>query len=327
MHRWNIIALIALTGALMAGLSVKAAATPGGRAFGSPDAAVRALVSAVKAGNLKDVVAVLGPSSRQLIKTTDPIADMRLRKEFLRRVSEKMSIVPDPKTPGARILLVGKDDWPLPLPIVQVNGNWYFDSERGIQEALARRIGGDELDAIDICRGYVEAQDQYAEQNHTGDGQGRYAARIASTPGTHDGLYWPAAPDGDQSPMGDIVAKAFAEGYTNTSTPYHGYYFKVLTAQGPHAPGGEMSYLDNNGEMTKGFALIAWPADYGSTGIMTFLVDKTGIVYQKNLGKDTPRIAAGINAYDPDDTWTPVHEAEGQRLLGGFRGARNREPR
>lgn len=312
MHRWNIVTLTALTGALIAGVSVEAASAPGGRAFASPDAAVKALVAAVRAGNLREVVAVLGPSSRELIKTSDPIADMRLRKEFLRRVSEKMSIVPDPKAPAARILVVGKDNWPLPLPIVQVNGNWHFDSQRGAQEVLARRIGGNELDAIDICRGYVEAQDQYAEQKHAGSGSAHYAARIMSTPGTHDGLYWPAAADGDQSPMGDIVAKAFAEGYTNASTPYHGYYFKVLTAQGPHAPGGEMSYLDNNGEMTKGFALIAWPAGYGSTGIMTFVVDKTGIVYQKDLGKDTPRIAAGANAYDPDDTWTPVHEAENQ---------------
>jgi hypothetical protein len=188
---------------------------------------------------------------------------------------------------------------------VLVNGQWYFDVEQGKQEILMRRIGGNELDAIEVCRGYVEAQNDYAEEDRTGSGVLHYAQKIISSPGKHDGLYWPASSSKDESPIGDIIAKAFTEGYTNRHDPYHGYYFKILTGQGPHASGGQMSYLANS-LMTRGFALIAWPSDYRSTGIMTFMVDKAGIVYQKDLGPKTPEIAGTYKAYDPDETWSPV---------------------
>jgi DUF2950 family protein len=203
--------------------------------------------------------------------------------------------------------VVGRDDWPLPIPIVEVSGQWYFDTAKGKDEILTRRIGSNELDAIEVCRGFVEAEDDYAEHNRTANSAPMYAQRILSSPEQHDGLYWAGNGENDQSPLGEIIARALAEGYTSKHEPYHGYYFKVLTGQGAHARGGEESYLDK-GEMTKGFALIAWPSNYGSTGIMTFLVDKTGIVYQKDLGGRTGTIASGITAYDPDETWTPVRD-------------------
>jgi len=198
-----------------------------------------------------------------------------------------------------------KDEWPLPIPIVEKNGQWYFDTAAGKDEILTRRIGSNELDAIEVCRGFVEAENEYAEKNRTAANIPVYAERVISTPGQKDGLYWEGQGEDDESPIGEIVAKALAEGYTNKHDPYHGYYFRVLKGQGKNAAGGEMSYLDN-GAMTKGFALIAWPANYGSTGIMTFVVDKSGIVYQKDLGRKTPEIAAACTSYDPDKTWKPV---------------------
>jgi hypothetical protein len=216
-----------------------------------------------------------------------------------------MKLVPDPKEANAKTLLVGKDEWPLPIPIVKVKGQWYFDVEQGKQEILARRIGSNELDAIEVCRGYVEAQNDYAEEDRTGSGVLHYAQKIISSPGKHDGLYWPSTGENDESPIGAIVARAFAEGYTKKHAPYHGYFFKILTSQGPHATGGAMSYLHND-LMTTGFALIAWPSDYRSTGVMTFVVDKAGIVYQKDLGPKTAEIAGAYTAYDPDEAWTPV---------------------
>ena len=178
---------------------------------------------------------------------------------------------------------------------------------RASRKSCTRRIGANELDAIEVCRGFVEAQNEYAARNRTADNAPVYAQKIISSPGEHDGLYWAGNGESDESPIGEIVAKAIAEGYTNKREPYHGYYFRVLTAQGPHASGGETSYLDN-GLMTRGFALIAWPSNYGSTGIMTFIVDKTGIVYQKDLGRKTSEIAGAYSAYDPDQTWKPVSD-------------------
>jgi hypothetical protein len=188
-----------------------------------------------------------------------------------------------------------------------MNGQWYFDTAQGKTEILNRRIGGNEMDAIEVCRGFVEAENDYAAQNRTANNVPVYAQKIISSPGQRDGLYW-ASTGEDESPMGEIIARALAEGYTNKHEPFHGYYFRVLTGQGRHAPGGATSYVDN-GVMTKGFALIAWPSNYGSTGIMTFVVDKTGIVYQKNLGRKTAEVASAYSAYDPDETWTPVSDA------------------
>jgi hypothetical protein len=305
MFRHNSIGLAA-AGALILAVS-GSAAVPGGRAFPSPNAAAQALVNAAKTNNVKVLIEILGPSSKDIVLTRDPVADARVRREFAARAAQKMRLVQYPGRQNERILLAGSDGWPLPIPIVRLNGKWYFDTARGREEVLNRRIGSNELDAIEVARGYVEAQDDHGDRHRTSDGLPVYAQRVFSTPGQRDGLYWAGEPGIEDSPIGKIIAQAFAEGYTKPGEPFHGYYFKVLSGQGPHTSGGEMSYLDG-GKMTKGFAMVAWPSDYGSTGIMTFLVDKTGIVYEKDLGRDTGKIAAAFTAYDPDTTWKPVSE-------------------
>jgi hypothetical protein len=290
------------------------AATPEGKAFPSADSAAKALIAAAKSDNAAGLIEILGPSAKSIVTTGDSVADRNARRAFAARATEKMRLAPMRGSKTAKTLLVGKDEWPLPIPIVEESGQWYFDTARGRQEILTRRIGSNELDAIELCRGFVESQVDYATQNRTAKNLPVYAQKIISTPGEHDGLYWAGNTEGDESPIGEIVAKAIAEGYTNKHDPYHGYYFRVLTAQGPNAPGGVMSYLDN-GLMTKGFALLAWPSNYGSTGIMTFVVDRTGIVYQKDLGRKTSEIAAGYTTYDPDKTWTPVSDTKIQSAL------------
>jgi hypothetical protein len=302
--RYFMIDALAIAATMLVGTPLDAA-TPDGRGFRSADAAAKALVSAAKSDDVAALISLLGPASKEILTTSDPVADQKIRQDFVARAAAKMKLVTDLKEPNAKTLLVGKDDWPLPIPIVQVKGQWYFDVEQGKQEILMRRVGGNELDAVEVCRGYVEAQNDYAEEDRTESGVLHYAQRIVSSPGKRDGLYWPAGGSNDESPIGAIVARAFAEGYTKRHDPYHGYYFKILTGQGPHASGGETNYLAN-GVMTKGFALIAWPSDYRATGIMTFIVDKAGIVYQKDLGLKTPEIAGAYQAYDPDETWSPV---------------------
>jgi len=302
--RYLNIAVFAVAVELLAGIPLSAA-TPEGRRFASPMAAAKALIGAARSDDVTDLIAILGPASKEILTTSDPVADQQIRRRFVARAAAKMKLVPDSKAASTMVLLVGKDDWPLPIPIVKVNGQWHFDVEQGKQEILARRIGSNELDAIEVCRGYVEAQNDYAEKDRTGSGVLHYAQKIISSPEKHDGLYWASTSENDQSPIGAIVARAFAEGYTKRHEPYHGYYFKILEAQGPHASGGAMSYLHND-LMTSGFALIAWPSDYRSTGVMTFLVDKTGIVFQKDLGPRTSEIASAYTDYDPDETWTPV---------------------
>ena len=285
------------------------AASPDGKGFPSPGAAAQALVTAAKNDDVTALVEILGPSAKSIITTGDPVADRKSRRTFAARAVQKMSLVPYHGSQAAKTILAGKDGWPLPIPIVEKNGQWYFDTAEGKQEILSRRIGGNELDAIEVSRGFVESQHEYAAQNRTADNAPVYAQKIISSPGEHDGLYWPADGESDESPIGEIVARAIAEGYTNKQDPYHGYYFRVLKSQGPHASGGSMSYLEN-GLMTKGFALIAWPSNYASTGIMTFIVDKTGIVYQKDLGRRTAEIAGAYASYDPDQTWTPVSDSK-----------------
>jgi hypothetical protein len=285
------------------------AANPDGKGFPSADAAAKALVEAAEAGDVKSLIEILGPSAKGIVSTGDAVADRKVRHAFTARAAQKVALAPYHGRQNAKTLLVGKDDWPLPIPIVERNGQWYFDTAAGRQEILTRRIGGNELDAIEVCRGFVEAENQYAEQNRTANNVPIYAQKIISSPGERDGLYWPAGAEGGPSPLGDLVAKALAEGYTNKKDPYRGYYFKVLTAQGPNVAGGKISYVQD-GQMTKGFAMIAWPSNYGNTGIMTFVVDKSGIVYQKNLGARTGEIAGAYEAYDPDSTWTPVSDVK-----------------
>jgi hypothetical protein len=301
MRYFNILALSLTAQLLLAGPGE--ATRPQGRGFITTGAAVKALVTAANADDVNALIEILGPASKEILTTSDPVADRQIRRKFAARAAVKTKLIADPADPRTKTLLVGRDEWPLPIPIVQIEGKWYFDLEQGKKEILARRIGGNELDAIEVCRGYVEAQNDYAEEDRTGSGVRHYAQKIVSSPGRKDGLFWTSSTN--DSPLSAIVAKAFVEGYTSREDPYHGYYFRILTAQGPQASGGEMSYL-HDGLLINGFALIAWPADYGSTGIMTFLVDKTGIVYQKDLGAKTAEIAGGFEAYNPDATWTPV---------------------
>jgi hypothetical protein len=267
-------------------------------------AAARALVDAAKADNTTELIAILGPSAREIIVSGDAVADRKTRREFVQKVTERMRVVPSQGRPNEMTIVAGSDDWPLPIPIVEVNGKWYFDMARGRKAILMRRVGSNELDAIEVCRGYVEAQNQYSEQHRTTEGSPYYAQKIISSPGERDGLYW--KDDGqEETPIGEVIARAMSEGYTDKREPYHGYFFRVLTAEGGHNSSTPVSYIDK-GVMTKGFALIAWPAQYGVTGVTTFVVNKSGIVYQKDLGPQTPTVASGVSTYAPDSTWTPV---------------------
>jgi hypothetical protein len=226
---------------------------------------------------------------------------------FAAKAREKNEIALDPKNSGRAILSVGNDEWPLPIPLVKKAGKWTFDTKAGRQEILFRRIGANELDAIQICRGYVEAQDEYAMEKHDNAEVSQYAQRIISTPGKHDGLAW-QNPDGTWGgPVGEGVAKALEQGYTDRSQPYHGYYFKVLKGQGPSAPLGKMDFMVE-GAMIGGFALAAAPADYRVTGVKTFIVSYEGTVYEKDLGPNTLKIFRNLELYDPDKTWKRTND-------------------
>ena len=229
---------------------------------------------------------------------------------FVQRLREKVILVTN--SDYNITLQIGADGWPFPIPLVNQNGQWYFDTAAGKREILHRRIGMDELGAINVCRAYVEAQREYASQDRMGDGVLAYAQFLHSDPGTHDGLFWPAEPGAELSPLGPLVAAARVEGYEHTArmlndqlAPYHGYYFKILTCQGKHAPGGKYNYIIN-GRMIAGFALVAWPAEWCNTGVMTFVVNQQGKVYQCNLGPKTGKITSHMTVFDPDDKWTVV---------------------
>ena len=268
------------------------------RGFDSPTAASDALIKAASESDKASLLSILGPNSEDIVSTGDPVQDKNRLSDFLAKASEKRSFE---KQKNREILLVGNDEWPLPIPIVKYKGQWYFDSESGREEILRRRIGANELDAIAVCRGYVQAQKQYATQAH--DGVNQYAQKIISTPGKQDGLYWEETEGVPPSPISNAIARAIAEGYsTERRAPFHGYYFKILKGQGPAAPLGQIDFVID-GIMIGGFALIAAPAEYGVTGIKTFMVSHDGIVYQKDLGPDTFKTAAQIDRYNPDKTW------------------------
>jgi hypothetical protein len=265
--------------------------------FSSPGEAVNALVIAAKNNDTNAIHAIFGPVGHELISPDVVLA-------------EKTGLVTN--SDSNLTLEIGMDGWPFPIPLVKQNGQWFFDTAAGSQEILARRVGMDELGAIDVCNAYVDAQREYAGQDRLGDGVLTYAQFLRSTPGTHDGLFWPTNSGAELSPLGPLIAQARVEGYQRTArmlndeqAPYHGYYFKILTRQGKHAPGGKYDYIIN-GRMIAGFALVAWPAEWGNTGVMTFIVNQQGRVFQKNLGPRTAKIARAIVTYDPDDTWTPA---------------------
>lgn len=272
--------------------------------FATPEQAVDALFAATQAGNTEALLKVLGPGSRKLIRSGDAVADAQSRSKFLAAYQEENRI--EPAGDDRVVLAVGKDDWPFPFPIVRRGDGWAFDASAGAEEILARRIGANELDAIEVCHAYVDAQREYAEKDRNHDDFIEYAQKFLSSSGKRDGLYWPAAAGEEESPIGPLMAKARAEGYsTNDKSghrPYHGYYYRILKGQGAAAKGGAYDYV-LNGHMIAGFALVAFPAQYGVSGIMTFIVNHDDVVYQKDLGPNTPKLAREMSLFDPDSSW------------------------
>jgi len=276
--------------------------------FASPQQAVDALTQAARAKSHDSMRTIFGPDMDGLV-SPDAVQASNNFATFTRRVTNKVAQVD--VSPDIITLRIGWDGWPFPIPLVANGGKWHFDTKMGKEEILNRRIGGDELATINVCHSYVEAQREYASEDH-GDGVLEFAQHLRSDKGTHDGLYWHAEPGEESSPLGPLIAEAHLEGYSHGNKimaepqhPYHGYYFKVLTRQGKNAPVGKYNYVIN-GHMIGGFALVAWPAEWGNTGVMTFIVNQQDRVYQKNLGPRTADIAQHLKAYDPDASWQPV---------------------
>ncbi len=292
--------------------------------FSTPEGAKQALADAIEAKDREALAKLFAPDYEQLL-SGDPVEDEKNFNDFAQAIQQSFQLQKDNE--DKYTLLVGKDSWPMPIPIVSRDGQWFFDTKAGLDEILSRRIGENELSAITTCRAYVLAQWEYfTEGDHDNDGVAEYAQKFMSSPGQRDGLYWETDEGETPSPLGSLVAEARAEGYgprartqqtfasrttaassQNPRRPYHGYYFKILTRQGAHAPGGKYNYIIN-GNMIAGYALIAYPAKWGNSGVMTFIVNQQGRVYQKNLGADTATVAGAITQYDPDPTWKLVDD-------------------
>ncbi len=276
------------------------------KTFASPEEAVKALIDAAKAGNQEELMAIFGPAAREVLSSGDAIEDKAVRERFLKAYDAKHALVRDGDAKA--VLQIGTEEWPFPIPIVKMGQQWSFDTKKGKEELINRRVGRNELNTVQTCLAYVDAQREYAAKDRDGDGLFEYAQKFVSTPGTKDGLYWEAKAGEEESPLGDFAARATQEGYKKTSNkpiPYHGYFFKILNAQGKNAPGGAYDYLVK-GRMIGGFGMVAYPANYGVSGVMTFVVNHDGIVYEKNLGKDTAKIAQAIKLFNPDKTWRKV---------------------
>ena len=274
--------------------------------FPSPEAAVAALVQAARASDTATLLGVLGPDARALVASGDDVADRQSRERFVRAYDEAHRLAE--VGPAMRVLTVGRDEWPMPIPLVQDAAGWWFDTSRGREEILNRRIGRNELNAVQVCLAYVDAQREYYVRDPDGDALLQYAQRFRSTPGKRDGLYWDARPDEAPSPLGALVARAEAAGYpakrpSGGRIPYWGYYYRIVKAQGARAPGGAYAYVVR-GNMIGGFALVAYPAEYGASGVMTFIVSHDGVVYQKDLGPGTDVAARALTLFDPDPTWS-----------------------
>jgi Protein of unknown function (DUF2950) len=275
------------------------------QSFKSPEEAAEVLAAATKSASREAILKVLGTNSEDIIDSGDDVADSEARQRFLAAYDAKHSV----NLEGDKaVLVVGPDDFPFPIPLTRKKAGWQFDTGAGRLEILYRRIGQNELDAIQTCLAYVDAQNEYADKDRTGAGPGIYAQRIVSSAGQKDGLYWPS--DGNDSPLGELAARASAEGYKAGSEPrpYHGYYYRILTQQGSKAVGGALNYVVQ-GKMIGGFALVAYPAEYGNSGIMTFVVNHVGTVYQKDLGERTAVIAKQMTSFDPDQSWKKVDTA------------------
>lgn len=298
----------ASTGALaIVAIALSIGASRAQQAFSSPEDAAAGLVAAVKTGMTRAILKVLGRNAEDLVESGDSVADEETRKRFLSAYNAKHAI----KAEGNKkaTLILGADEFPFPIPLVNGKSGWEFNAGAGRLEILYRRIGRNELDAIQTCLAFVDAQNEYAEKDRTGEGIGIYAQRIVSHPGKKDGLFW--RDDRDPSPLGELAAEASSEGYKvdGHGAPYHGYFFRILRGQGPNAPGGALNYIVKS-KMIGGFALIAYPAEYGNSGVMTFMISHTGTVYQKDLGKRTDFLAKRIVLFDPDQTWKKVDTRE-----------------
>jgi Protein of unknown function (DUF2950) len=274
------------------------------KSFVSPEEAVNALVAAVKANDKQELLAILGSGGMELISSGDEVADKAGREKFLKAYNEMNKL--EKASANKIILHLGKDDWSLPIPVVEKSKKWLFDTKAAKEEILNRRIGRNELNVIEVLHAYVDAQCEYASKDRNGDGVVQFAPRIISTEGKHDGLYWDAQEGEEMSPLGPFFAQASNEGYTNLS-PFHGYYYRILRGQGKYATGGAYDYVVK-GKMILGYALVAYPAQYGNSGIMTFIVNQEGIIYEKNLGKNTVNIAKAMKKFNPDKTWRKVKD-------------------
>jgi hypothetical protein len=276
--------------------------------FNTPQEAASALIRAVEADDVPMLLKVFGPEGKAIVDSGDAVSDKNHRAKFTEKAKEKTDISIDKQNAKRATLVIGNDEWPMPVPIVEKNGKWRFDTKEGRREILARRIGGNELNAISLLRGYVEAQKEYASREHDRSGIHQYAQKFLSTKGKQDGLSWWDENGKPAGPIGDVVAKALAAGYTTRTEPYNGYFFRILTAQGPAAPKGARSYIVK-GMMIGGFAAVAWPANYGVTGVQTFQVGYDAVVYQKDLGSSTSSLAPAIKQYNPDKSWTKTEDA------------------
>jgi hypothetical protein len=283
------------------------AATVKQRTFASPEEAVKTLVEALKANDMKALEAIFGPGSRDLIWSGDPVADQSRRERFVSLYEQKYRLE---ITGDKAVLNLGNEDWPFAIPIVKKEGLWYFDTKQGKEEILARRIGQDELGAIQVCLAYVDGQREYVLKDRDANGLLEYAQKFRSDPGKKNGLYWEVKAGEAQSPLGPLFAAAQEKGYSSKAAggkpiPYYGYYYRILKGQGKDAPGGAYDYVVR-GKMIGGFALVAYPAKYASSGVMTFIVNQDGVVYQKDLGKNTEKTALAMKLFNPDSTWKKV---------------------
>lgn len=307
-HLLRLSAIAMVCVALLAGSSCRRTSTSARRAFATPEDAVRALVAAASTQKVDAILELFGPEGNELLGSSDPASARQGRVVFTAAAMEGWRLTD--REGGGKTLIVGNEDWPFPVPLIREASGWRFDTAAGREEIIARRIGRNELSVIGACETYVLAQHRYAREAHDGKPSGVYAAVFRSDRGKENGLYWSVSRGGRRSPLGDLLADAadprrIANQGQDRPVPFHGYYFRILTAQGASAPGGAKDYIVN-GEMTGGFALIAWPAEYDVTGVMTFIVNSEGLVRQKDLGTGTEAAARAMSAYDPDASWTPA---------------------
>jgi hypothetical protein len=294
--------------AFLAVSTLGAATAAGPKVFETPKQAVDALVQAAASDDTAALLEILGPDGKRIISSGEPAQDKKDRTWFVEKAREKTEITDDPFDSHRATISIGNDGWPSPLSLVEKGGKWSFDAKEAAQELLVRRIGEHELDAIAVCRGFVEAQKEYASEARDGGAVVQYAQKIISTPGKHDGLYWKNSDGTSGGPIGEAIANALTEGYKK-GDPYHGYFFRVLKGQGPAAPLGKLDYVIN-GKMIGGFALVAWPVEYLVTGVQTFIVSHDGFVYQKDLGPDTAKIVSAITLYNPDKSWRATEDEQ-----------------